>query len=169
MGAAPVSTCILEAYKPKRLSPALVRWADNAEGRIYDSCQGGLHALLVAQYCARPRDYLSDTKFPLRLAEECHRRLLAGNCKHTPNLLSVRESSTPTQRIMPPLAEIRKAPDTFNFLRHVMRAILSLRPKCSHRCGSLKETPLKPVQILRHLCPVQPQILRTLHLPEKIV
>ena len=33
-----------------------------------------------------------------------------------------------------------KAPDTFNFLRHVMRAILSVRPKCSHRCVSLKET-----------------------------
>ena len=40
----------------------------------------------------------------------------------------------------------RKAPDTFNFLRHAMRAILSFRPKCSHRCVSLKETPLKPVQ-----------------------
>ena len=34
----------------------------------------------------------------------------------------------------------RKAPGTFNFLRHVMRAILSVRPKCSHRCVSLKET-----------------------------
>ena len=45
---------------------------------------------------------------------------------------------------------IRIAPDTFNFLRHVMRAILSGRPKCSHRCVSLKETPLKPVQILKH-------------------
>ena len=31
-----------------------------------------------------------------------------------------------------------------------MRAILSVRPKCSHRCVSLKETPLKPVQILKH-------------------
>ena len=38
---------------------------------------------------------------------------------------------------------VRKASDTFNFLRHVMRAILSVRPKCSHRCVSLKETPLK--------------------------
>ena len=44
----------------------------------------------------------------------------------------------------------RQAPDTFNFLRHVMRAILSVRPKCSHRCISLKETPLKPVQIFKH-------------------
>ena len=35
---------------------------------------------------------------------------------------------------------IRDAPDTFNFLRHVMRAICSVRPKCSHRCVSLKET-----------------------------
>ena len=42
-----------------------------------------------------------------------------------------------------------KAPDTFNFLRHVMRAILSCRPNCSHRCVSLKETALKPVQILK--------------------
>ena len=39
----------------------------------------------------------------------------------------------------------REAPDTFKFLRHVIRAILSVQPKCSHRCVSLKETPLKPV------------------------
>ena len=44
----------------------------------------------------------------------------------------------------------RRAPDTSNFLRHVMRAICSVRPKCSHRCVSLKETPLKPVQSLKH-------------------
>ena len=44
---------------------------------------------------------------------------------------------------------VRKAPDTFNFLRHVMRAILSVRPKCSHRGVALKETPVKPVQILK--------------------
>ena len=44
----------------------------------------------------------------------------------------------------------RKAPDTFNFLRRVVRAILSVRPKCFHRCVSLKETPLKPAQILKH-------------------
>ena len=43
----------------------------------------------------------------------------------------------------------RKASDTFNFLRHAMRAIWSVRPKCSHRCVSLKETPLKPVQSLK--------------------
>ena len=46
----------------------------------------------------------------------------------------------------PPIARygfFREAPDTFNFLRHVMRAILSVRPKCSHRCVSLKETHLK--------------------------
>ena len=36
--------------------------------------------------------------------------------------------------------KFRDAPDTFNFLRHVMRAIWSVRPKCSHRCVSLKET-----------------------------
>ena len=46
--------------------------------------------------------------------------------------------------------QIRKAPDASNFLRHVMRALLSVRPKCSHRCVSLKETPLKRVQILKH-------------------
>ena len=44
----------------------------------------------------------------------------------------------------------RKAPDKFNFSRHVMRAILFVRPNCSHRCVSLKESPLKPVQILKH-------------------
>ena len=42
--------------------------------------------------------------------------------------------------------QIRKAPDTFNFLRHVMRAIWSGRPKCSHRCVSLTEPSFKPVQ-----------------------
>ena len=45
---------------------------------------------------------------------------------------------------------IRKALDTFNFLRHVMRAIWSVRPKCSHRCVSLKETLLKSAKILQH-------------------
>ena len=45
---------------------------------------------------------------------------------------------------------IRNAPDTFIFLRHVTRATWSVRPKCSHKCVSLKETPLKPVQILKH-------------------
>ena len=35
----------------------------------------------------------------------------------------------------------RKAPDTLKCLRHVMRAILFVRPKCSHRCVSLKESP----------------------------
>ena len=33
---------------------------------------------------------------------------------------------------------------------HVMRAIWSVRPKCSHRCVSLTETSLKPVQTLKH-------------------
>ena len=46
------------------------------------------------------------------------------------------------------LLEIRKALDRFNFLRHVVRAILSVRPKCSRRCVSLKkfhyETCTKP-------------------------
>ena len=45
---------------------------------------------------------------------------------------------------------LRDATDTFNFLRHVMRAIWSVRPKCSHRFVSLKETPLKPVRIFKH-------------------
>ena len=39
----------------------------------------------------------------------------------------------------------RKAPDAFKYLRHVMRAALSVRPNCSHRCVSLKESPKKPV------------------------
>ena len=41
-------------------------------------------------------------------------------------------------------------PQRSQFLRHVMRAILPVRPKCSHRCVSPKETPLKPVQSLKH-------------------
>ena len=60
-----------------------------------------------------------------------------------------RTMSVPTADVeKPPSAKppfVRDAPDTFNFLRHVMRAIWSLRPKCSHRCVSLKETPLKLV------------------------
>ena len=50
-------------------------------------------------------------------------------------------------------SDFREAPDTFNFLRHVMRAMWSVRPKCSHRCVSLNETPLKPVQILKSAQP----------------
>ena len=46
--------------------------------------------------------------------------------------------------------KFREAPDTFKCLRHVMRLILSVLPKCSHRCVFLKETPLKLVQILTH-------------------
>ena len=47
-----------------------------------------------------------------------------------------------------PPSLVRKAPDTFQFSRHVMRAIWSVRPKRSHRCVSRKETPLKSVPIL---------------------
>ena len=50
----------------------------------------------------------------------------------------------------PHLTKVREEPDTFNFWRHVMRAILPVRPKCSHRCVSLKESPLKLVQVLQH-------------------
>ena len=38
---------------------------------------------------------------------------------------------------------IRKAPDTWKCLRHVMRALWIVWPKCCHRCLSLKESPLK--------------------------
>ena len=48
------------------------------------------------------------------------------------------------------IGEIRNASDTFHFLRHIMRAVWSVRPKCSHRCVSRKETSLKPAQILMH-------------------
>ena len=51
---------------------------------------------------------------------------------------------------------LREVPDTFHFLRHVTRAILSVWPKCSHRCVSLKGTTLKPVQILKHTTKTQP-------------
>ena len=53
------------------------------------------------------------------------------------------------KQIMQNHVKFRKAPDTFNFLRHVMRAIWSVRPKCSHRCVSLTETSLKPVKTLK--------------------
>ena len=43
-----------------------------------------------------------------------------------------------------------KVLDTLTFLRHIVRATLSLRPKCSHGCISLKEFPLEPVLILKH-------------------
>ena len=41
--------------------------------------------------------------------------------------------------------KLRKATDTFNFLRHVTRAILSVRPKCSHKFVSLKESLSGPI------------------------
>ena len=44
----------------------------------------------------------------------------------------------------------REGPDTFKLSRHVMRATLSVRPKCSQRCVSLMESPLKPVLTLKH-------------------
>ena len=46
--------------------------------------------------------------------------------------------------------KFRKAPDTLKFLRHVIRATWSVRPKYPHRCVCLKECPLKPVLILKH-------------------
>ena len=45
---------------------------------------------------------------------------------------------------------VLRIPDLFTFLRHAMQATLSVRPKCSHRCVSLKQFPLKPVPILKH-------------------
>ena len=36
------------------------------------------------------------------------------------------------------------------YLRHVMKAMLSVRPKCSRRCFSPKEFPWEPVLILKH-------------------
>ena len=45
---------------------------------------------------------------------------------------------------------LRKAHDTLKFLGHIMRAILSARPKCSYSRISLKELPLKPVLVLTH-------------------
>ena len=58
-------------------------------------------------------------------------------------LLLVMEGSLQSQfraRIFFLMSESTKASDTFKFLRHVMRAILSVRPKCSHRCVSVKES-----------------------------
>ena len=40
-----------------------------------------------------------------------------------------------------PESLFRKALDTFKFLRHVTRAFLSTRARCSHRCVSRKKTP----------------------------
>ena len=55
---------------------------------------------------------------------------------------------SPTSR--PKITTFRKAPHVFKCSRQVMRAMLSVRPKCSHRCVSLKEFPLKPLLILKH-------------------
>ena len=65
------------------------------------------------------------------------------------------------------MRKVRKNPvcgsENPNFLRHVMRAIWSVRPKCSHRCVSLKETPFKPVQSLKHITEnsVEQTVMRT--------
>ena len=82
--------------------------------------------------------------------------LLMGETKSSvtgPHKKVCRNSSRPPWQLYANPSEfpqIRKAPDTFQFLRHVVRAILSVRPNCSHRCASLKESPLEPVQILKH-------------------
>ena len=57
---------------------------------------------------------------------------------------------------------VRKALDTFKkkCLRHVMRAIVSVRPRCSHSCVSLKEFPFKPVQILKHATRISTKQIR---------
>ena len=57
-----------------------------------------------------------------------------------------RQRNNMTEHLM-----IRKATDAFKCLRHVMRALLSVRPRCSHIRVSLKESPLKPVLILQHV------------------
>ena len=75
-------------------------------------------------------------------------RLAAGSGSHA-GISSPRKSSG-KKKAHKQKSFFRKAPDTFKFLRHVMRAVWSVRPKCSHRCVSLKKTPLKPVQILKH-------------------
>ena len=52
--------------------------------------------------------------------------------------LKVAPKSNPRTFARVYLGMFRKAPDTFKFLRHVRRAIMSVRPKCSHGCVSLK-------------------------------
>ena len=47
------------------------------------------------------------------------------------------------------LTLIRQAPDTLKFFKTRCESNLSVRPKCSHRCVSLKESPLKPVIVLK--------------------
>ena len=96
-----------------------------------------------------------------RVARRCHnaRSMKEDKTMHIVAGMSAREKETVTRRQLDSEegykskegywgaeVEVREAPDMFNFLRYVMRAILSVRPKCSHRCVSLKETLLKPVQ-----------------------
>ena len=61
-----------------------------------------------------------------------------------------RRGTLKTVTSLPSTPKFREASDTFKVLRHVMRAIWSVRPNCSHRRVSPKETPLKPVQSLKH-------------------
>ena len=72
--------------------------------------------------------------------------------QNPPNLWGVPyfPSKSRSVRLLSAAPQIWRALDTFKFLRHVMRAILSVRTKCSHRCISPKETPLKPVIIRKH-------------------
>ena len=74
--------------------------------------------------------------------------LFWGSGPEGPGALRARPGGFPRLGVIP--RTFRKAPDTFNSFRHVMRATLSVRPKSSHKCVSRKETPLKPVQILKH-------------------
>ena len=82
---------------------------------------------------------------------ECPKSVPRVSPQRLGHLLTLRgHSPWGTLSCFAPSPTIREAPDTFNFLRHVMRAIWSVRPNCSHRRVSQKETPLKPVQSLKH-------------------
>ena len=60
--------------------------------------------------------------------------------KHTTKPLPRKDSGSPYHGTFP-LPFVRKAHDTFNFLRDVMRAIWSVRRKCSHRCKARSSAP----------------------------
>ena len=59
------------------------------------------------------------------------------------------QSEQPKHQFARKVGFLRRALDTFKFSRHAMRATSLVRPKCSHGCVSLKESPLKPVRILK--------------------
>ena len=132
-------------------TPCKLHYLEHAYGKIRIHLLGELTLSPLVAMSSSRRLCLHDRHFSGSDVETARAvRGQAGKGEDTESLIMVEELLKFTRKFLYRTPYVRKVPDTFNFLRHVMRAIWSVRPKCSHRCVSLKETPLKPVQSLKH-------------------